>query len=177
MKKSVKKEIPKTYDKEDMKARVAFASYIATHLQHQINFADTKAAWTFSVLAVASGALISKLTKVNWSSVDVARTTILFSISAIAIILAFLQIVRVIYPRLVKGHKEGMSYFGDIIENNPHEYVKKGEMLSGTKTISELYEESYNLARIASEKFRHLHYGIIMTSIALIITIIILLIV
>ena len=45
-------------DKEiDPKVRLEFAKYIATHLQTQIVFADRKAAWVFSVLAVGTAAI------------------------------------------------------------------------------------------------------------------------
>jgi len=159
------------------KVRLEFVKYIATHLQQQISLADRKAAWTFSVLAVGTGALLTRVTKIDWTTVDVLRTTSLLVIAAFILIIAFIQVVRVVYPRLIKGSKEGLTYFGDIIENEEGRYVKKGTKLTEEEIVKSLYEESYNLAKIASKKFRQLLYGIILTAMALISTIILLLLI
>lgn len=162
----------------DAEVRVEYAEFIATHIQEQIYFADTKAAWTFSVLAVGTGALITKATQIDWAAVDAIRTISLISFSAFLIIAAFIQIVRVIYPRFVKGKKEeGLSYFGDIIEYESESYIKRGAKIKEKEIIDQLYQQAYNLAGIASGKFKKLMYGISLTSIALIATILVLVLV
>ena len=168
MKKRKEKELaPKT--------KLEFAKYIATHLQTQITLADRKAAWVFSVLAVSTGALLTRISKIDWSAVDVNKTMTMLIIPCVFIIMAFIQISKVIYPRVVKGEKGGISYFEDIIQQNKTTYTKQGVKLSEEKILSTLYEESHDLAKIASRKFKTLLRGIILTSIALISTVIILL--
>ena len=85
--------------------------------------------------------------------------------------------VRIIYPRLTQGNKQGVSYFEDIIKNKPNNYVFRGAHLSEEEMIQELYKESYALAKVASKKFRALLYGIILSALALIGTIIVLIII
>jgi len=175
MAKKSEKTPKKTENCVDLKAKMDFAKYVATHLQGQVDFADKKAAWTFSVLAVGTGALINKLLKIDWAATDSLKVLPLLGIAFFFIILAFIQIAKVVYPRIGRGHKGGYAYFEDIVQENKREYVKEGTSLTDERMLKVLYEEAYDLASIASRKFKEVYKAIVFSTIALIITIIVLL--
>lgn len=176
MAKKSEKNAKKTEYCMDIKARMDFAKYVSTHLQGQVDFADRKAAWTFSVLAVGTGALINKLLKIDWAATDSLKVMPLFMIAFLFIVLAFIQLAKVVYPRIGRGRKGEYAYFEDIIQENKKEYVEEGTKLSDERMLKILYEEAYDLASIASRKFKEVYKGIVFSTIALIITIIVLLI-
>ncbi|MCF7910716.1 DUF5706 domain-containing protein [Candidatus Pacearchaeota archaeon] len=152
----------------DFETQKDFAMYVSNHIQDQIELADRKTAWILSIIAVGTGGLLSKTSGINWSEVNTFQVMSILSIVSTLIIIATIQLVSVIYPKISKGNKKGFSYFEDIIQNKRDQYTKKGSELSEKEIVETLYRESYDLASIASRKFRKLHYGIILTVLALI---------
>lgn len=172
-----KKRKKSSFKPADIKSRLEFGKYIASHIQGQIVLADRKAAWIFSVLAVATGALLTKIVKIDLALINAKLILSLTIFVIILITAAFIQLIRVIYPRLTKSNTKSVYYFGDIIKNKKDQYTSKGVQLSEEEIITALYQESYDLASIASKKFNTLHKGVILTVIALISTILLLLLV
>ncbi len=152
----------------DSKVRTDFPRQILNSVQEQIKLADTKAAWIFSVLSVGTGALITKTSRIDWNIVNKAEAMVLIAISTILIVLAFKNIIRVIYPRITKGNSSGMIYFGDIVSQQKKDYVKKGLSIKEEEIVKQLYEQSHVLSSIAEKKFKTLKTALLLTIIAII---------
>lgn len=159
----------------DKKIRYTFPITIFQYLQNQIKLADTKAAWTFSVLAVGTGALLSRIASIDWSIPQDMKTIMLPIIAAIILVLAFKRVVLVMYPRFSEGKPSGLIYFKDIVSQSKTAYIKKGLALTEEQIIEDLYKQNYDLSKIVDKKFNSLRSAIISTAIALIVTIIVLL--
>jgi hypothetical protein len=141
-----------------------------------IRFADTKAAWTFSVLGVGTAAFSTFVSRMDLTNLSKTHM-ILFGIAIILLVISFNKVVRVMYPRFSKPNKTGMIYFQDIISNKKEDYIKKGLNLSEKEILSNLYEQAYDLSTIASKKFKALRYAIISSVITLIYLIILIIII
>ena len=157
----------KRSDRINPEVRANFPQHINTYLQEQIRLADTKAAWVFSILGVATAALSTILSKFSLSEFGTTRIISIMVVSAVLIFLAFKHIVLVMYPRLSKGSNNGMMYFRDIITQSKEEYIQRGLGLGEDGIIKELYTQAYNLSRIVEKKFKELRIAIITTLIAL----------
>jgi hypothetical protein len=151
----------------DPRVRFEFSKTINAGLQEQIKLADTKAAWTFSVLGLFAAVLTNILSKFTWQ--ELAQTKVLFFliIAVITLVLAFKSIVLVMYPRTGPGMKGGLTYFRDIIQGSKEEYLNIGREADEEKIIDAMYSQSYELAAIAEKKFSVLRRAIIFTMIAL----------
>lgn len=152
----------------DNRTKFEFSKYVSTYLQEQIKLADTKAAWTFSVLGVGTAALTAKISKIDWTIVNIPLTMTLIGISIALLIISFKSTVRVIYPRLSKGNPNGMIYFEDISAQEMKNYVSKSLSLTEEEINKKMAEQAYNLSSVASRKFKSLRISIILAVITLI---------
>lgn len=158
------------------KDQLDFLKSVNSYLLEQIKLADTKAAWTFSVLGIATAAIISKLTKIEWESLFNTKMG-LFFIATILIVVSVKKIVYVIYPRVADGSKSGIFYFRDIQAHKKEEYLQKIMNLNEEKVIESFGNQVYALSQIADKKFKALRFAMISTVITLIWVIFILLVI
>lgn len=154
-----------------------YSQFVNSNLYEQIKFADTKAALIFSVLGIATAAIVSRGIKIDWVQVNVSFIVILLGIAVILIIISLKSVFAVLYPRYNKSKRKGTFYFEDILNYNKNEYVNKGVSLSDNETAKELFEQSYVLADIVNRKFRAIRHAMITTAITLAYTVMILMLI
>ncbi|MGV8142111.1 MAG: Pycsar system effector family protein [Candidatus Pacearchaeota archaeon] len=147
-------------EEKDLKDKIEFAKYIASASSDLIKTADTKATWAFSAIGILTGALLTKIAKIDWSISQDIFTIGLISVSLLFIFLAFTYTLFVIYPRLSKGSKEGIIYFEDIATQTLDEYKSKYLLINQKWIAEKYYTQAYNLSVIASSKFKALRVGL-----------------
>lgn len=136
--------------KDGERIRFDFPAHVNLSLQEQIRLADTKAAWVFSVLGVATGALVTSLARVAWDDVNRMIVMMLVGVAAVLLIFSFKHVVGVIYPRLGNGKKDSFIYFGSIIQEQKSSYIRKGDALTLEEIRKDLYGQAHALASILS---------------------------
>lgn len=145
---------------KDLKDKIDLAKYTASTSSDLIKTADTKATWAFSAIGILTGALLTKIAKIDWSVKQDMFTIGLISISLLFIILAFTYTLFVIYPRLSKGNKSGIVYFEDIATQSYEEFSSKYVTISQKEISEKYYAQAYNLSVVASKKFKALRIGL-----------------
>ncbi len=150
----------KDSEDKDLKDKIDFAKFITSTSSDLIKTADTKATWAFSAIGILTGALLTKIARIDWSVSQNITTIGLISVSLFFIFLAFTYTLFVIYPRLSKGNKEGMIYFEDIATQTLEEYKLKYSGISQKWIAEKYYAQAYNLSVIASKKFKALRVGL-----------------
>lgn len=155
----------------DPRVATDFPKYLSTSIADQIKQADTKAFGTLGIIGITTGAVLSRLSaiKSTMGGVD-EKWLVLFTVSAILIILALKASVSVVYPRLSKSNKsqKDKTYFMDIAEYTKDEFVAWGKSVVVEDVIEESYKNAYNLAQIAKKKFVALKKAMGLTLVALV---------
>ena len=157
---------------EDTKTLADFPKFITNSIADQIKQADTKAVGVLSILGIVTGALLARLNAIKiMVGISDPLWIFIFGISVVMIMLSMKAIVRVVYPRLSKKNGGNMTYFADISLSSQQEYISGMRALSTDEIISKSYLLTYNLAKIASKKYRALQQAMILTMFTIIWTI------
>lgn len=151
----------------DEKIRFEFLKIVNSTISEQIRLADTKAAWTFSVLGLLTAVLTNILTKYSLKELLVPRVMVFGIIAIGSLILAFKHIVLVMYPRISKGTKGGVIYFRDVTQSTKEEYIELLESFNEERMAIALNSQTWELSRIAEKKFASLRTAIISCMFAL----------
>lgn len=168
----------KKEEEKGLNSNTDFPKTVVSSLSDQIRQADTKAAGTITFLGIIGGILIREIDLLKNSLGD--RSYIWFVVvivSAVMLMLAFKAVIRVLYPRISKGSKEGMYYFKDILQNSKEEYTKKGVYMTNEGIARQLYSTSYALSKVLEAKFKALKLAMILTLIVLVWTIVVIILV
>ncbi|HLD12161.1 MAG TPA: Pycsar system effector family protein [Candidatus Nanoarchaeia archaeon] len=144
-----------------------FATYLNTYLSEQIKLADTKGAWTFSVLAAGTATFSAITSKMPVEQLRQFRTLFLFACTIILLTIAFKHVMLVMYPRMGKGTKNRYIYFNDIMTTTKETYIRDIMNTNETTKTKMLLGNAYDLAAITQKKFKHLRLAIIGTLITL----------
>lgn len=159
------------FEEKDLKDKIDLAKYIASASSDLIKTADTKATWAFSAIGILTGALLTKIAKIDWSVQQSSTTLLLIVSSLLFIVFAFNYTMLVIFPRLSKPNKEGIIYFGDIASQSFDEYRLKYNSLNQKEIAEKYYFQAYNLSVVAQKKFKALKIGMIHMMITILILI------
>ena len=151
----------------DFKTNFEFVKTINSNLTEQIKLADTKAAWTFSVLGLLTAILTNILSKFKFMEIIQTKVLIYGIIAIFSLILAFKHIILVMYPRTSIGNKAGIFYFKDIIASTREEYAQTLKSIDEERIINPMRIQAYELAKIADKKFASLKIAIISCMFAL----------
>lgn len=154
-----------------LNSNLEFPKLVTESLTTQINQADNKALGTITVLGILAGVLTTQLDKLKDTLNANYVWMIIVAISALMLLLSFKAAIRVIYPRMSKGNKDGMYYFEDVLQHNKEEYINRGAYLTTEGVARQLYRSSYEMSKIADSKFKSLKIAIKLTVIVLIWTI------
>ncbi|MBI5803145.1 hypothetical protein HY448_00455 [Candidatus Pacearchaeota archaeon] len=158
----------------DYKLNLDFIKSVNSYLFDQIRLADTKAAWTFSVIGVSTAALVSRISKLDLVDWMIKSKVILMIIAFGLIVFSVKNVVHVIYPRVREGSKLGLFYFKDITSQKKEEYAEKISNLSEQRILKDLSLQAHALSGIVDEKFKTLRIAIVSTIITLLWVVIVL---
>lgn len=139
----------------------SFISLVHSYLWSSVTFADQKAAFLFAIDSAFLGYLLSngllrKMTHVQtWQFLQW-----LSLVSLVSLGLSIGMAVYVVMPRL-GGNRGGLIYFMAIASRRNREaYVAELLSSSDSSLSSALAEHSYEVARIATRKYRNLRLGV-----------------
>jgi glucan phosphoethanolaminetransferase (alkaline phosphatase superfamily) len=163
----------------DLRAQVNFPTLLVSNLETQIRNADNKAIWAFSILGVGIGAVLARInslqTNTVWRFSEHTLTSLLFVFLFAMALVSFTLIIRVIYPRLVKGKKgASVTYFSDVVMSSEKEYVKTAMVMTDLEIIEAIYKYAYALSKVVDAKYKILRRALILAGITLIDTIVVL---
>ncbi len=161
---------------KDSRIITDFPKFIFNTISDQIKQADTKAVGVLGILGIVTGALLSRLNTIkDHMGIYDPKWVVIFTFSTIMVVITMKFIVRVVYPRGSSSNTKNMIYYKDISLYSKDEYIKRGESLLNTDILKETYNDVYNIAGVASRKYKALRLAMLMTIITIIWTIAVLL--
>lgn len=153
---------------KDMRSKLDFARFICQNLSDQIRQADTKAAAVFSVLGIMTAGLLSRITNIKVRLTDwPIESLVIYGIAGLLLIISLKSAIAIIFPRLSKGKKESLIFFGDIVNFKKKDYEERVLKIDDEKIVLQYSNQAAALSAIALKKFTHLRQAFILTAVTL----------
>ncbi|MBM3281654.1 MAG: hypothetical protein FJY91_02865 [Candidatus Harrisonbacteria bacterium] len=156
----------------DRRNIIDFQKFVCQNLSDQIKQADTKAAAIISVLGLITASLLSRLSSIKVRGSLSETNMIVYCLAAALILVSLKFAIGVIFPRISKGKSTGLLYFGDISLMRKETFVKNITKIDETQISLEYANQAHALSAIAKRKYWNLRQAFILSSIALVFTII-----
>ncbi len=151
-----------------------FAKFSASQIADLIKQADAKAVSTLYVLGISTAALLTRINTIKASGGATPMWGAVFAVAVLLILVALKSVITVIYPRGGKPEKGDMTYFESIAANKKETYIKTGMALTDEAALKALYQNAYNLAKVAHNKYHALRVALTLTATSIVTTILIL---
>lgn len=139
----------------------SFISLVHSYLWSSVTFADQKAAFLFAIDSAFLGYLLSNGLLREMRHTQAWQLAQWLSLTSLVFFgLSIGMAIYVVMPRL-GGNRTGLIYFMAIASRRNREaYVAEVLSSSDSSLSSALAEHSYEVARIATRKYRNLRFGV-----------------
>jgi hypothetical protein len=158
-----------------MAAHNDFAKFSSNQIADLIKQADAKAVSTLYVLGISTAALLARINAVKAAGGPNPAWGMTFAIAILLILISLKAVLSVIYPRGGKPEKGDMTYFESIAAQTKDAYLKNALGMTEDNIARAIHTNAYNLACVASKKYRALRVSLITTASSIVTTILILL--
>ena len=155
-------------------AQTDFPKFSAGQIANLIKQADAKAVSTLYVLGISTAALLARINAIKGGGGASPMWGAVFAVAVLLILVALKSIITVIYPRGGTPEKGDMTYFESIATNKKETYIKTGMALTDDAIAKALYNNTYNLAKVAHRKYHALRIALTLTGTSIVTTILIL---